>query len=146
MSRARRFEPVHDIARDAESSCAARMAGMERRLADAERRLLELRRYRQEYQDSLTIRATNGLEVRSVREFQIFLARLTAAIGAQEVLVEQLQAGCKRERNDLRAAIVRRQALGKVIEKVHVEERKMEDRRFQIEQDERAMRMAQVRP
>src|SRR5258706_2842160 len=122
MSRARRFEPVPVIGRDAGSSCAARMAGMERRLADAERRLLELRRYRQEYQDSLTIRATNGLEVRSVREFQIFLARLTAAIGAQEVLVEQLQAGCKRERNDLRAAIVRRQALGKVIEKVHVEE------------------------
>ena len=47
MTRARRFQPVHDIARDAESSCAARVAGMERRLQEAERRAQELRRYRQ---------------------------------------------------------------------------------------------------
>jgi flagellar export protein FliJ len=146
MTRARRFQPVHDIARDAESSCAARVAGMERRLQEAERRQQELRRYRQEYQDSLKERATTGLEVRSLREYQIFLARLSAAISAQEALVEQLQASCKRERADLRAAIARRQSLGKVIERVHIEERKMEDRRYQIEQDERAMQMAQVRP
>jgi flagellar export protein FliJ len=146
MSRARRFAPVHDIARDAESSCAARVAGMERRLQEAERRLQELCLYRKEYQDSLKVRATGGLEVRSLREYQVFLSRLTAAIGAQEALVEQLQASCKRERNDLRLAIARRQALGKVIERVHVEERRIEDRRYQIEQDERAMRNVQVRP
>ena len=145
MSRATRFAPVHDIARDAEGSCAARVAGMERRLQEAERRDQDLRRYRQEYQDSLQARASAGLEVRSLREYQIFLARLTAAISAQQTVVEQLKVSCKRERIELRAAIARRQALGKVIERVHIEERKMEDRRHQNEQDERAMQMAQVR-
>ena len=146
MSRARRFAPVHDIAREAESSCAARVAGMERRLQESERRLQELRVYRKEYQDSLKARATQGLDVRSLREYQAFLARLTAAIAAQETLVEQLQGSCKRERNDLRLAIARRQALGKVIERVHIEERRMEERRYQIEQDERAMRSVRVGP
>ncbi len=145
MSRAARFAPVHDIARDAESNCAARVAGMERRLQEAERRDQDLRRYRQEYQDSLNARASSGLEVRSLREYQTFLAKLTAAISAQQSLVEQLTISCKRERTDLRAAIARRKALGKVIERVHMEERKMEDRRYQHEQDERAMQMAQVR-
>jgi flagellar export protein FliJ len=119
---------------------------MERRLQEAERREQDLRRYRQEYQDSLNTRASTGLEVRSMREYQTFLARLSAAISAQQQLIEQLRVSCQRERTELRAAIARRQALGKVIERVHTEERRMEDRRHQNEQDERAMQMAQVRP
>jgi flagellar export protein FliJ len=146
MSRANRFQPVHDIARDAERSHAARVAGMERRLQEAQHRHQELRRYRQEYQNSLNAAAETGLEVRRLREYQTFLARLTSAIGAQQAEVEQLRESYQRERIHLRAAIARRQALGKVIERVYIEERKREDRSYQIEQDERAMQMAQVRP
>jgi flagellar export protein FliJ len=145
MSRAKRFEPVHEIARSAESSCAARVAGMERRLQEAERREQELRRYRQEYQASYQQRARGGLDVRSVREYQTFLARLAAAISAQQSQLEQLRSGCQRVRSELRSAIARRQSLGKVIERVHQEERKMEERKFQSELDERALRAAPVR-
>lgn len=138
MNRARRFEPVREIAQNAERSCAARVAGMERRLAEAERREQELRRYRQEYQTSFQTRATIGLEIRSLREYQSFLARLGVAIATQQELLDQLRADCERERLELRQAITRRQALGKVIERVHVEERRTEDRRIQREFDERA--------
>ena len=145
MSRAKRFEPVHDIARSSEKNCAARVAGMERRLQEAERREQELRRYRHEYQQSFNARATDGVEVRSLREYQVFLARLGAALTAQQSLVEQLRASCQQEREQLHTAIARRQSLGKVIERVHIEERKMEDKRYQNELDERAMHAAQVR-
>jgi flagellar FliJ protein len=138
MNRARRFEPVREIAQNAERSCAARVAGMERRLAEAERREQELRRYRQEYQTSFQTRATIGLEIRSLREYQSFLARLGVAIATQQELLDQLRTDCERERLELRQAITRRQALGKVIERVHVEERRTEDRRIQREVDERA--------
>lgn len=145
MSRASRFEPVREIAQNAERSCAARLAGMERRLAEAERREQELRRYRQEYQSSFSARASIGLEVRSLREYQTFLARLGVAVAAQQELLEQLRADCERERLKLRQAITRRQALGKVIDRVRVEERHTEDRRYQRELDERAAQPAQVR-
>jgi flagellar export protein FliJ len=144
MSRATRFEPVHAIARSAESNCAARLAGMERRLQDAERREQELLRYRAEYQQAFQQRGSDGLDVRSLREYQVFLARLAAAIAAQQSTLDQLRASCQRERIDLRGAVARRQSLGKVIEKVHAEEQKVSDKRFQHELDERAMRQSLV--
>jgi flagellar FliJ protein len=144
MNRAKRFEPVREIAQNAERSCAARVAGMERRLAEAQHREQELRRYRQEYQTSFEARAKAGLDIRSLREYQGFLARLGVAITAQQQLLEQLRADCERERGELRAAVTRRQALGKVIERVHVEQRRVDDRRAQHDLDERAQRQPRV--
>jgi flagellar FliJ protein len=140
MKRAR-LEPIHELAHDAERSTAARVAGMERRLQEAERREQELLRYRQEYQDALVARATTGLQVRSMREYQGFLARLGGALEAQRNLLIQLRRDCETERKALRVAIVRRQALGKVIEKARVESRKSDDRSQQRELDDTASRI-----
>jgi len=145
MKQRARLEPVHDIAQGAERSCAARVAGMEQRLREAEQREQELRRYRAEYQGGFETRMKSGATVQSLRDFQVFLARLGAAIDAQHGLCLQLAAECQRERQVLAAAIQRRQALGKVIAKVHQEERRMQDRQQQHEQDERASQ-SWVRP
>lgn len=144
MKRARRLEPVREIAHEAERDCARRVAGTERRLAEAEQRCAELRRYHGEYQHSMQQRASVGLEVRSLREFQVFLARLASAIEAQQGLVVQLQAECERERGQLRGAMTRHQALSKVIERVRSDERRQEDRRTQRETDEHAQTRRQV--
>jgi flagellar protein FliJ len=133
-----RLEPVHDIAESAERSCAARLAGMEQRLREAEQREQELRRYRGEYQSAFEARMQAGAAVQSLRDYQVFLARLTAAVNAQQGLCMQLQQECERERQLLLAAIQRRQVLGKVIAKVHQEELRMKDRQLQREQDETA--------
>ena len=138
MKRAQRLQPVHELARETERSCAARVAGMERRLADSEARLQELRRYHGEYQQAWQSRASAGLEVRSVREYQTFMAKLAGALEAQLGIVERLRADCDQERQQLRQALAHRLALGKVIEKAHSEERAMEDRKVQRELDERA--------
>jgi flagellar export protein FliJ len=136
MSQRARLEPVHDIAEHAERSCAARLAGMERRLQEAGQREQELLRYRLEYQHAFESRATAGADVRSLRDYQAFLARLGAAVGAQQALREQLRADCERERDQLRSAIQRREVLGKVIAKIHQEERRLQDRSAQRESDD----------
>ncbi len=146
MKRAKRLEPVREIAREAERSCAARVSGMERRLAEAEHRYQELLRYQQEYQQSFRDRAGSGLDVRSLREYQTFLARLAGAIESQRAVLQQLRDDCDRERGQLREAIARRLALSKVIEKANIEERVMDDRRMQRELDERAQRPRLVQP
>jgi flagellar FliJ protein len=140
MTRARRLEPVHEIANDAERTCAARVGAAEHRLRDAESREQDLRRYRDEYRAAFETRAKQGLDVRSLREYQAFIAKLGAAIDAQQALLQQLRRECDRERADLRAAITRRMALGKVIERINTEERTMDERRTQRESDERAQR------
>lgn len=144
MKRAQRLEPVRDIAHEAERDCAVRVAGVERRLAEAEQRCQELRRYQAEYQQSLQQRGREGFDVRSLREYQVFLARLTGAIEAQQLLITQLQADCERERGLLRGAMTRHKALGKVIERVRGDERRLEERRMQRESDERAQMRRQV--
>ena len=91
MSRASRLEPVKTIAEDAERAVAIRVANIEKRLADAQQREQDLRRYRQEYQDTFKARAGTGLPVRQLREYQTFLARLSAAVEAQQATVGQLR-------------------------------------------------------
>jgi flagellar FliJ protein len=146
MSRARRLEPIREIAHDAERAVAVRVATLERRLSDALQREHDLRRYRKEYQDSFAVRAGTGLQARQLREFQTFLARLTVAVEAQQATVAQLRQEAEQERVRLRNAIARRKALGTVIERAQREERTMDDKRTQRELDEHALRQTRVTP
>lgn len=146
MSRARRLEPVKTIAEDAERAVAIKVANVEKRLADAQLREQDLRRYRQEYQDTFNTRAGTGLPVRQLREYQTFLARLSAAVEAQQATVSQLRQEAEQERARLRAAMARRKALGTVIERAQHEERKMDDKRLQQELDELALRRTRSTP
>jgi flagellar export protein FliJ len=138
MKQRARLEPVHDIAESAERSCAARLAGMEQRLREAQHREQELRCYAAEYQSALDARMQTGATVQSLRDYQVFLARLGAATTAQHGLCVQLTAECEQERQQLLAAIQRRQVLGKVIAKVHQEEQRMKERQQQHEHDDNA--------
>ena len=146
MSRARRLEPIRAIAHDTERNVAIRVANLERRLADAQQREQDLRRYRGEYQQNYAARAGSGLPARQLREFQTFLARLGAAVDAQQATVAQLRQEAEQERARLRNAMVRRKALGTVIENAQNEERAMDEKRTQREQDEHALRHTRVNP
>ena len=146
MSRAQRFEPVHQIAHDAERAVAVRVARLEQRLADGQQREQDLRRYRGEYLDNLAVRGGGGLQARQLREYQTFLARLTAAVEAQQATVAQLRQEAEQERARLRNAIARRKALGTVIERAQREERAMDEKRTQRELDEHANRRTRVSP
>ena len=146
MNRARRLEPIREIAHDAERAVAFRVAVLERRLADAHQREQDLRRYRSEYQDSYAVRAGSGLQARQLREFQTFLSRLGAAVEAQQATVAQLRQEAEQERARLRNAMARHKALGTVIERAQHEERAMDERRTQRELDEHALLRARVTP
>ena len=140
MNRDQRLAPVHELAEQKEQGRAAELGDCERRLAEAERRLLELRGYEAEYQRTFEARARGGANMRGLREHQLFIARLAEAVRAQQSLVEQVGRECHAARAQWRDAAVRRQAIGKVIEKARTEERMNSERRAQREQDEIAQR------
>ena len=138
MTRADRLQPLHELVGQNEMNCAMRLAESERKGGEAEQRLADLLRYRQEYEQTFHAQASGGAPMRGLRQQQIFIARLGEAVRAQQALLEQLRAECTAARAQWREAATRKQAVGKVIEKARLEEHMKDARRQQRELDELA--------
>lgn len=145
MKRSKQLEPVGALADEAERECASEVAGLQGRLADAERRCVELKRYLGEYQSMFQRRASAGMGVTGMRDYQTFIARLGEAVRQQEVVIAQLQADCERARARWIVAAARKSAVSKAIANVRSEDQKLEERRSQKESDEHAQRLGGVR-
>ena len=145
MKRSKRLEPVDVLMNEAERECALRVAAVQTRLAEAEHRGQELRRYLGEYQSAFRQRAKAGIGAPGMRDYQSFIARLGEAVQQQDGVVSQLRADCEQARTLWRQAAVRKNAVGKVIAKARSEDLQLEARRVQKESDERAVRFGGAR-
>lgn len=140
MTRAKRMKPVQNLFEDTEKRLALGLATVERKVADAETKLLELERYRTDYEKQFKLRAGRGIGATDLRDYQAFLARLVEAIRQQQAVVRRAQSDRDAERTRWQEAAKRAKALGHVVEKWQSEERRASDRREQNESDERAQR------
>lgn len=140
MSRAKRIEPVQDIAEDKEKKLAVSLVGFERRATETQTKLKELESYRLEYQQQYAARAKRGMSVTDLRDYQAFLARLNDAVKQQQALVQRAEAERDAERLRWQEAARKAKALDHVIGKWKTEERRVEDKREQRDTDERAQR------
>jgi flagellar FliJ protein len=145
VKRSKRLEPVGTLADEAERECAAQVAAIQGRLADAERRCGELKRYLAEYEHMFQQRASQGMGVTGMRDYQTFIARLREAVRQQEGVIVQLQADCEHARASWLKAAARKSAVRKVIAKVRSEDQKIEELRSQKESDEHAQRLGGAR-
>jgi flagellar FliJ protein len=140
MTRAKRMKPVQNLYDDTERRLALGLAGIERRVAEAEAKLHELERYRTEYDKQFAQRAGGGIGVTALRDYQAFLSRLAEAIKQQQAAVKRAESERDAERLRWQEAAKRAKALGHVVEQWQTEERRASDRREQRESDERAQR------
>ncbi len=145
VKRSKRLEPVGELAAEAEREGATAVAAAQSKLADAERRWAELKRYLGEYQDMFRQRATGGIGVAGMRDYQAFIARLSEALAQQDGVIAQLKTECESARAAWLAAAARKSALGKVISQARAEDQRVEDRRTQKELDEHAQRLGGAR-
>jgi len=125
---------------NAERRLAQSLAGFERRLSEADAKLLELRRYRGEYEQQFTARVATGMGAAELRDYQAFLARLTEAMRQQQAVVNRLQAERDAERSRWQEAARRAKAIDHVVTRWQAEERRVADQREQRDTDERAQR------
>lgn len=140
MSRAKRLQPVQDLVDDAEKRLAQSVAGFERRVSEAEAKLVELERYRGEYERQFSVRAAQGIGVTDLRDYQAFLARLGDAIRQQNGVVQRARHERDAERLRWQDVAKRAKALDHVVGQWQAEERRTLDRREQRDSDERAQR------
>jgi flagellar protein FliJ len=145
VKRSKRLEPVGALADEVERGCAAEVASVQGRLADAERRCVELKRYLREYQDMFRRRAAASMGVTGMRDYQTFIARLGEAVRQQDGVIAQLQADCECARARWLEAAARKSAVRRVIANVRSEDQKLEERRSQKESDEHAQRLGGAR-
>lgn len=142
MTRAKRLEPVQNVADEAERRLAQSLAAFERRVSQAETKLSELEHYRAEYEKQFSQRAGRGIGAIDLRDYQAFLARLGEAIRQQRTIAERARIERDAEKQRWQDAARRAKALDHLTEKWQSEERRLADRREQRDSDERAQRKA----
>jgi|HigsolmetaAR202D_1030399.scaffolds.fasta_scaffold00037_80 flagellar FliJ protein len=142
--RSQRLAPVQQVVDNVERRLAQNLAAIERRLAEADDKLLELTRYRSEYEQQFTTRVAGGMGVAELRDYQAFLARLSEAIRQQQAVVQRMRIERDAERERWRTAAQRAEAVGNLVERWQIEERRAADLREQREIDERAQRIRKI--
>lgn len=145
MTRAKRLEPVQQLVEDVERRHAQALAALEQRLAEQEKKLRDLHAYKLDYEREFSQRAGQGISATGLRDYQAFLGRLSEAIRQQKTVVERVRAECQAERERWQEAARRSKALDHVVERWRLDARKAEDRREQLETDERAQRRRTMR-
>lgn len=146
MTRTKRIEPVQKVMDDSEKQHAQRVAGAQRRYAEAEAKLAELQRYHLEYAQSFSRQAATGASGMVLRDFRAFLGRIGDAVQQQAQLVARAREAVAAETHHWQNAARRSKALGLVVAGWRSEELRLVDRREQQDTDERAQRMPRVGP
>lgn len=140
MNRAKRMQPVADVAQHRQDQAAQRMGLQQMQLVQQEKRLEDLRNYRDEYNGRFYAdgRVMAAVEV---REYRLFLSRLDQAIDEQIRHVEVARQALERSHNDWSACRVETDAINKAIERMQADEQQLEKRREQGQNDEFGQRL-----
>jgi flagellar FliJ protein len=138
VKRVQRLDIVQRVTEQAERERAEALARAEQHVNECEMKLADLQRYRTDYEQSF--QRGGGGDVIRLRDFQVFLARLSEAINQQRTLLTQAEARRASEYTRWQEAAQRTRAIGTLTERWLTEERRVSERTEQRESDERALR------
>ena len=137
MSRLKKMQPILDIAERKEQDAAKRLGLGQQKLDKARTNLENLVTYRNGYAARFEASGQEGLSVQQLTEYRAFLQKINKVIADQERTVSQAETDLTRLRAGWEDA--HRHVLGmrKVVGKLHNEEIAKEQKREQLEQDDR---------
>jgi len=141
MKRSQRFEPVVKVAENREQQAARSLGDSQSALSQAQQRLDELKKYREEYIQRFHANGAMGMSAVKMGDYRLFLSNLSGAIKQQAGLVQQAAAVVEQQRQQWFARRGKVKMLGSVVSRFQADEQRVADRKEQLEQDERAQRM-----
>jgi flagellar FliJ protein len=144
MTKSKRFEPIREIASSSADALSRAMADAGRRVADLERQLEQLERYRAEYMQS-SATAGSSMDAVKLQNYRSFLDRLGEAKRQHQKNLEAARADYEKRRALWSEKRVEAESLGRVVERFRKEERAAEERREQREGDDAAIRVSIAR-
>lgn len=140
MKQSRRIDPLLSRAQDREDAAARELARQQQVLAQHESRLLELRRYAEEYANS-QLAATSPAQLANRRAF---VERLQSAVEQQSRAVDSNRRTLEVERGRLLLASRDKQVLEQLAASYRAQEQKVDERRSQRELDDLGARRARL--
>jgi flagellar FliJ protein len=140
MSSSDRFKPIQELASHRERKAAAALGESLRQRAAARQRLDELKQYLAEYLDRYASAAGNGLSGGQILEYQVFISKLQTAIAEQEQVVSRSQRECDTSMTQWRGRYSKSKVLSNAVDRMHSEERREQERKEQLEADDRPPR------
>jgi flagellar FliJ protein len=145
MKRSRRIERIREVARFREEALQRTLSRARAALAEEERRLHTLRRYREEYHGQFRELGAAGLPAGTAADYLRFVERLERAVREQEVRVEAAREAHQAALSHWRAGHRRTQSLDKLAGRLRSEEGRQARHRDQREMDEAAARTRRSR-
>lgn len=142
MKKSQRLKVVIELHERQERDALQAMGRQQQKLQEAQRQLDHLQHYRIEYGQKLLERQKLGINVDQLLELRAFADKLDKAIDGQRHSALLLERELQRLREIWEQAHQRCKSLLKLSELALQEEMKIENRREQAEQDDRAARMA----
>ena len=143
MSRSKRFEPIREIATNSAKALTGPMSEAARRVAEIERKIDQLKTYRDEYARKPG-EAAGTMDAVRFQNYRVFIDRLGEALRIQAVALEAARAEFEKRRSLWSEKRVEAETLGRAVDRFRQEERRDEDRREQHEGDEAVARLAQA--
>ena len=140
-SRAARLAPVIDMAESAEREAARQLGRCQAALSQAEAKLGELERYRNDYQQQWLNAGRQGVSGQWLMNYQRFLSQLETAIGQQSQSVDWNRNNLNKARELWQQRYARLEGLRKLVQRYLDEARLAEDKREQKLLDELSQRL-----
>src|SRR5690606_19193416 len=141
LSRARRLQPVVEMAQKAEREAARQLGHCQGLVGQAEAKLVELERFRGDYQQHWISEGSKGVSGQWLMNYQRFLSQLETAVGQQQQSLEWHRANLEKVRALWQQRYARLEGLRKLVQRYIDEARLAEDKREQKLLDELAQRL-----
>jgi len=140
MKRSQRLKSIVEIKAAQEKSALEALGAAQRKLQEMQTQVDSLKNYRLDYQVKFTQLGRAGTDVARLLEFRAFMDKLDKAIAGQELALNECQTNLMAKRKYWEGLHQRTQNIQKVCDFARADELKQEDKREQLEQDERACR------
>lgn len=139
MKQSQRLRQISKVAQQKEQENGRQLAQSRAQSEQQEQQLMQLRQYRDEYKQRFQQLGEQGANVRQLADFRSFLAKLNDAIAQQEQAVANCQQTMENHHNLWLEASQRVKALDKAVAKRHASELHEENKKEQIQSDERSI-------
>lgn len=143
-SRAARLAPVVEMAEEAERKAVQRLGQFQQQVTQAQAKLSELERFREDYQQQWINRGGQGVNGSWLLNYQRFLGQLETAMNQQRQSLTWHQNNLNNARQVWQQAYARVEGLRKLVQRYLDEARRAEDKREQKLLDELAQRLPRL--
>lgn len=141
MKRSQRLKVIVDLNARNEKKSLETLGQAQGKKQASEIQLESLKQYQQEYLDKYKMISETGMNITQLIEFRLFVSKLEKAVEEQKVTILDLEHEVTLARKHWEAEHQKTKSLEKVCDSAIADEMKIEEKREQNEQDDRAARV-----